>query len=508
MKNIIIILSLLITSNCCATEIDYMEYANDAAAQAAYVTNGIADEAVDQQNTTAVSTSLKLGASADPYQYRIAQSFILTGTKIVTAVEVKNGTTANGSPSGNWTLRIETDNSGAPSGTLADANASIVVTPPAINTIIKGTFATPFLLSPSTTYWLKIDCSNQSTNVYWNFNYDQDSGYADGVAKYSGDGTWFSLSTWDIYFKIYTKTVNLQSYSSSAIKTQGSYSLKGVATDGAVNKTLTRTIGSPIDLTGSNTLKFDIRSSRTGSNLKVGLRNDGTEIATESTETGIPGVLGRYLSSTYTKVLAQSFQLSSNSTVTDIEVNCSLKEGSPTGNWTVRIETNNSGVPSGTLADANATKTITPPSGAAIVKATFDTPFSLSATTTYWIVVLCDSQDEAGKYWFLEGVGNGNYDSAYSFDGGSFWTSNTYTYWFKVYIQNYVTTELTPSISSANTWETKTWDISSVADADKNAIDQIIVTVVNADAANTFYMDNFNVKEAQESGAVFSIAGD
>ena len=52
------------------------------------------------------------------------------------------------------------------------------------------------------------------------------------------------------------------------------------------------------------------------------------------------------------------------------------------------------------------------------------------------------------------------------------------------------TSELTPSISDANTWETKTWDISGVSDVNKNDVDQIIITIVNADAANTFYIDN------------------
>ncbi|MFZ2664062.1 MAG: glycine-rich domain-containing protein [Patescibacteria group bacterium] len=52
------------------------------------------------------------------------------------------------------------------------------------------------------------------------------------------------------------------------------------------------------------------------------------------------------------------------------------------------------------------------------------------------------------------------------------------------------TTEITPDISSANTWETQTLDISEVSDANKNTIDKIIITIVNADAANTFYIDN------------------
>ena len=133
------------------------------------------------------------------------------------------------------------------------------------------------------------------------------------------------------YLTTYT---DLQSYSESTIKTQGSYSLKGVATTDALNKTLTYTLGSPVDLSGIDTLRLDIRSSRTGSNIKVGIHDSG-----------------------------------------------------------------------GT------------------------------------------------------------------------------------------TTETTPNITDANTWQTVVWDISAVADADKDAIDSIIITIANADAGNTFYIDNFFTAE-------------
>ena len=53
------------------------------------------------------------------------------------------------------------------------------------------------------------------------------------------------------------------------------------------------------------------------------------------------------------------------------------------------------------------------------------------------------------------------------------------------------TTEHTANISSANTWQTQTWDVSGVSNANKDAINSIIITVVNANAANTFYIDNF-----------------
>lgn len=51
------------------------------------------------------------------------------------------------------------------------------------------------------------------------------------------------------------------------------------------------------------------------------------------------------------------------------------------------------------------------------------------------------------------------------------------------------TTEHTANISSTSAWELQTWDISAVSDANKDVIDSIIITILNADAANTFYLD-------------------
>jgi hypothetical protein len=138
-------------------------------------------------------------------------------------------------------MRIETDSSGKPSGTLADANASIVVVPPAINTDIKGTFATPFSLSAGTTYHLVIQCSAQSSEVWWALDYITAGAYADGTGSSTDNGgvNW-SNQPYDLYFMIHMKA--LQSYSEATIKTQGSYALKAVAeaTD-SLNKTLTKT---------------------------------------------------------------------------------------------------------------------------------------------------------------------------------------------------------------------------------------------------------------------------
>jgi hypothetical protein len=53
------------------------------------------------------------------------------------------------------------------------------------------------------------------------------------------------------------------------------------------------------------------------------------------------------------------------------------------------------------------------------------------------------------------------------------------------------TSEKTIDISQADTWETKTWDISSISNADKNAISEIILTCTNANENNTIFIDNF-----------------
>lgn len=153
-----------------------------------------------------------------------------------------------------------------------------------------------------------------------------------------GSGVGGSGGSGVIVVRYFTPPI-LQSFSESTIKTQGTYSLKGVAkATNSLNKTLTRTIASPLNLSGFDTATFDIRSTRTGSNIKVGLHDSG-----------------------------------------------------------------------GT------------------------------------------------------------------------------------------TTEVTPNITSANTFQTATIDLSGVTNANKDAIDSIIITVVNADADNTFYIDNFNYSSSSNT---------
>ncbi len=106
-------------------------------------------------------------------------------------------------------------------------------------------------------------------------------GYSGGAAPGSAGGS-------GIVIVRYLTTPALQSYTEGTIKTQGTYALKGVAqTTTSLNKTLTRTIGSPINLSNYASATFSIRSSRTGSNIKVGLHDSGgttTEVTPNVTD--------------------------------------------------------------------------------------------------------------------------------------------------------------------------------------------------------------------------------
>jgi len=98
--------------------------------------------------------------------------------------------------------------------------------------------------------------------------------------------------------------------------------------------------------------------------------------------------------------LAQSFSLGSASILDAARLWLS-KAGSPTGTLTLRIETDNAGAPSGTLADAAATVTVAESSlGTVAGYSLFDfaTPFTLSASTTYWLVLTTSRAASSSNY--------------------------------------------------------------------------------------------------------------
>lgn len=275
-------------------------------------------------------------------------------------------------------------------------------------------------------------------------------------------------------------STSYQSYSESTIKTQGSYALKAVASANSESILTQETTQNDYDVGGG------------------------------------------------TSKGANYFVLAGNTIISKVKFTLAENTGSPTGTITCRIETNNAGLPSGTLADAGATKSITPTPSAENTF-TFDTPFLLPAGT-YWVVW---SGETFGWGFGLNygispsGIGaetvSGDWvartDRSYTYKiyslTGSLFKTLTKTFAspidlsgqknvkfqvrasrtgsnFKIGLHDSggTTTEVTPNVLSANTWQEINLDISAVSDANKDVIDSIIITITNADVANTIYIDN------------------
>jgi hypothetical protein len=443
-----------------ALEIDYFEYANDTDARLAYVTDATAINVALSQTVTSGDTAPEnpeylvdglldnrayIGATTGWFKIQLGVT-----ANIVTYKMYPQAGNLTRAPR-DWTLKASNTGAFAGEETTLDTQTD-----------------QDFSDGQPKTY----NITNTAFFTYYKLIWTDNNGNAGS-----------SLAELELYAK------PLQSYSEATIKTQGSYALKAVAaiTD-SLNKTLTHTFDPPLDLSGKNSFSLDMRATRTGANVKVGLRNHNIDVVDQQQTTGIGGgALGDIGGTEYRR--AQSFQLSGAKTITAVELSAVVEAGTPSGNWTLRIETNNAGVPSGTLADANASIVVSP---GAPAKGTFATPFTLSASTTYWLVWQCDNQSN-DTYWLIKAIEPSAYASgnaAYSANGS--WTAqSTVDLYFKVYVQDYTTTELTPTINSADTYQTVSWDLSGVSDANKNAIDTFIITPVNADAVNTVYFDNF-----------------
>lgn len=261
------------------TELDYMEYSSDALAQAEYVSSDA--ESIEENFETGADNTSFLGDSGGNDYWEVTK-FTTSSAIICPAASIYLEGVV-GSPTGDLTLRIETDVGDEPSGTLAHANATGTTTPsqPAWN---KCSF-TPFNL-PAGTYWLVAYIPDQATDNYWQLTRD-DNGV--GVMGYSVDhgANWIvHTNQYMPYFRIYG--IHLQCYSEDTIVEQGTYSLKAMAkqTD-SLNDTLTRTVSPTIDLSDQDTYKFYIYASRTGSNIKIGIHDSGgttTEITPNVTD--------------------------------------------------------------------------------------------------------------------------------------------------------------------------------------------------------------------------------
>lgn len=153
-----------------------------------------------------------IGTSVDPFQLGEAQSFQLTSSFELTAIKL-NMAANTGSPTGDITLRIETNNGGIPSGTLANANLTKTFTPVASNWNTV-TFDVSAVLSANTLYWIVLSVGAQTPGNYYNILTTTPSAYADGNLAYNQAGSWTAYANYDFTFEVWgnliTETVRPQ----------------------------------------------------------------------------------------------------------------------------------------------------------------------------------------------------------------------------------------------------------------------------------------------------------
>ncbi len=322
----------LFTTQNTNTELDYMEYSSDALAQAAYVTNaGVLPAAAYATGSNNLVSHFDGADAATAYSDPVKGAYTFVGTAQLDTAQYKWSTASLlldgnsdyvttpsstdwdfgagdftidmwvrfNSTTGSQVLIFREDGASyanyyqlyKPDGTTQLNFICAVggVTKVNVNTP-TGLFTTGVwyhiaLVRNTITMYIFVDGVSQSLTVTTAVSTNDLTGAAGTLvvgADNSSNVGYFNGNIDEVRIlkgtAVWTANFNdvLQSYSEATIKTQGSYSLKGVAaiTDSS-GKTLTRTLATAKDLTGISTVYFDIYSARTGDMVRIGIKDTG-----------------------------------------------------------------------------------------------------------------------------------------------------------------------------------------------------------------------------------------
>lgn len=178
-------------------------------------------------STTNSNTSIQaLGNNGGVYVDEVSQGFQLATGVTIESAKIQYGYKA-GIP-GSVEMRIETDNAGEPSGTLADAALTVSLGAPIWYTAFTGTFATPAALSASTQYHLVLKlASDPGTGNYVKIGGTTLDASADGIAAYKTGGAWASMTgIIDFFFTV--------DYSLASVQVQSDTHTASASTDRCV----------------------------------------------------------------------------------------------------------------------------------------------------------------------------------------------------------------------------------------------------------------------------------
>jgi hypothetical protein len=134
---------------------------------------------------------------------------------------------------------------------------------------------------------------------------------------------------------------------------------------------------------------------------------------------------------------AQSFQVSTNTSITAVSMKLNASSGSPATDMKYTIQTNSGSAPSGTLVNANATTQFTP-TYSDWNKASFPVPIALTASTTYWLVIEYISDPGTNKLTTIPATNTGSYASGNMSEYSGSWNNygGSWDCRFRVYISD------------------------------------------------------------------------
>lgn len=288
-------------------ELDYMEYATDGAAQAAYVSSDVIswdlldedcsgiDDWSDGDTQDGVSEvnpagqfhfycpSANAGEAARRYRdigeypaqftFEIKIYFDTLGTVAADSFDITLAT----SDVSVW-LRFGSEGLFVFDGSGWNEVGDNIVSE---GVWVTWRFLVDFTVAANATVDIYKDLDLVGNDVDCSWEYSEGEGYTELKHKGYTVNTESHIDYIKIATGFYTSTSNLQCYSEDTIKQQGSYSLKAIAaiTD-SLNDTLTKS-GLSIDLSDKEEIKLWVYALRTGTNLQVQIHDSGGQTSTK-----------------------------------------------------------------------------------------------------------------------------------------------------------------------------------------------------------------------------------
>lgn len=205
--------------------------------------------------TAGYRTVFGVDVAAQP-DSQLAQSFQVTGTTSVSSVRL--WLKKVGSPTGNLTVKIQTNSAGSPSGTTVTNGTSATVAASTLATSygwIEFAFSTNPSLTGSTTYWLVLETTDSnSASHYVQWGADGSSpGYASGEMK-SYDGSVWNAESKDACFEVYEPSTSFDEVAvvgrwSGGTRDVGVRFDDGSGSNGNTQTTFKNVSGSTLDVT-------------------------------------------------------------------------------------------------------------------------------------------------------------------------------------------------------------------------------------------------------------------